>query len=82
MTAKLNAEMILKYLADDLAVDDALDAKTKLFSSSILDSFQMMSLVEFVEKRCGFKVGPDDVTLENFDTIERILRYSAERLPA
>jgi acyl carrier protein len=77
---ELTAKDIVRYMSDDLAIEDPIDAQTPLFSSSMLDSFQMMSVVEFIEKRCGFRVGADDITLENFDTVERMLAYASGRV--
>ena len=49
-----------------------------LFSSGIVDSFTPITLMTFLESQCGFRIGPMEVTLDNFDSIERILRF-AER---
>jgi acyl carrier protein len=78
---QLTSQDILSYLSDKLGIDDRIDIHTPLFSSSMIDSFQMMSLVEYIEKRCGFRVAPDDVTLENLDTVERMLAYASGRSP-
>ncbi len=76
---ELTSKDIVGYISGDLAIEDPVDLQTPLFSSSILDSFQMMSVVEFIEKRCSFRVAPDDITLENFDTVERMLAYASGR---
>ncbi|MCD0462062.1 hypothetical protein LOC72_21520 [Roseiconus lacunae] len=41
-----------------------------------MDSFKMVALVMKVEESCGVRVGPAQLTLENFDTIESILRFA------
>jgi acyl carrier protein len=75
----LTAEMLRGFIAGDLDVEDEITDATLLFSASVIDSFQMMSLMEFIEKQCGIKVPPGDVTLENLDSIERILAYATRR---
>jgi acyl carrier protein len=48
---------------------------TPLFSSNLLDSFSMVDLVRIVEEMTGSRIRPTDLTLENFDSISRILVF-------
>ena len=48
---------------------------TPLFSSNLLDSFSMVDLVRIVEEMTGSRIRPTDLTLENFDSISRILIF-------
>ena len=48
---------------------------TPLFSSNLLDSFSMVDLVRIVEGMTGSRIRPTDLTLENFDSISRILIF-------
>lgn len=73
----VTAEAVLGYLRDDHQVTDA-EAETALFSSGLLDSVAMMGIIGFIEEQGGFDVRPADVTLENFDTVARIVAYVAE----
>lgn len=54
---------------------------TGLFSGGLIDSLSVMDLVGFVEEQIGAPIRPGDITLENFDSIDRIVRF-AERLTA
>ena len=49
--------------------------ETPLFSSNLLDSFSMVDLVRIVEEMTGSRIRPTDLTLENFDSISRILVF-------
>jgi acyl carrier protein len=51
---------------------------TALFSSGLLDSLTVFDLVSFVETLAKHKVPPTAVTLENFDSIARILEFIAK----
>ncbi len=51
-----------------------LSPKESLFKSGILDSFGMLELVAFVEKTFRVKILPREVRMENFDTVEKILK--------
>jgi acyl carrier protein len=58
---------------------EALSPDTALFSSRLLDSFAMVELMVTVESQGNFKFRTPDVTLDNLDTIGRILRYAEKR---
>jgi acyl carrier protein len=65
-----------EILEDELGCDlDGVEADTLLFSSGIVDSFALVTLMMTIEKEAGFRVNPGDVVLENFDSIARILAY-------
>lgn len=51
---------------------------TALFSSGLMDSLTVFDLVTFVEGLVKNRVPPTAVTLENFDTIARILEFVAK----
>jgi D-alanine--poly(phosphoribitol) ligase subunit 2 len=53
--------------------------ETPLFSSGALDSVAMLNLLAFIEEHAGIEIRADEVTLENFDTPARILRFARER---
>lgn len=72
----LMAEHLLSYMQDHLGIDTSdIERSTPLFSTQVIDSFSLVSLITFIEDSCGIQVDPQDVTLENLDTIERILDY-------
>jgi acyl carrier protein len=54
---------------------EVLNEETKLFSDGLLDSLTVMELVSFVEGEIGCFIPPTEITLENFDTIDRIVRF-------
>ncbi|MDP5306193.1 acyl carrier protein [Paracoccus spongiarum] len=75
----LTADDLIRFIRDELNVEDAMDAETELFSTGILDSVAMMNIIGFVEEKAGIEVRPADVTLENFDTAQRIVDYAREQ---
>ncbi|MBU3030649.1 acyl carrier protein [Paracoccus marinaquae] len=75
----LTADDLIRFLRDELNIEDDLDAGTELFSTGILDSVAMMNIIGFVEEKAGIEVRPADVTLENFDTLQRIVDYAREQ---
>lgn len=70
-----------RALATRFGVPDGLGDDAGLFSGGLIDSLSVMDLVNFVETEIGCRIPPADIALENFDSVERIVRY-AEALAA
>lgn len=78
----ISSETIYGFLEDDLGIDTAdIEPDTLLFSSGIIDSFALVTLMMFLETQGGFRINPSDVNLDNLDSIDRILGF-AERCAA
>lgn len=72
----IDSDSLLAFLEEDLGVDiDGVEADTPLFSSQLVDSFALVSLMMFLEKQSGIRIAPVDVNLDNMDTIARMLAY-------
>lgn len=77
----LNSQSIIEFLKSDLAIDvDDITDETPLFSSGIIDSFALVSLMTFIETEGGVRISPTDVNLANFDSISRINAYVSRQL--
>ncbi|WP_052556967.1 phosphopantetheine-binding protein [Enhygromyxa salina] len=61
--------------ADLTKVDDT----AALFSSGVVDSFELASLMVWLEKQTGARINPSDITVDNLDSIARILAYASSR---
>lgn len=76
----LTKDGILEFLSEELAIGDVeIGVDTLLFSSGLIDSFSLVSLLGYLETEGGFTVDPEDVTLENFDSLSRILAYASRQ---
>ena len=74
---KLTRDAVLEFLQEKVGADaDQIEDETLLFSSNLLDSFSMVDLMLFIEQRTETKMSPLDVTLDNLDSIARILKFS------
>lgn len=51
-----------------------------LLGSGLLDSLGIMQLVWFIEEELGVAVPPEDVTIENFQSVAKIGDYLEGRL--
>lgn len=61
--------------------EDEFDAATPLYSEGYIDSFALTTIISFLEEQAGCEIPGDDVTLENFDTVEKMVAYLG-RLPS
>lgn len=69
-------EELFEFINTKLGVDtSSMDESTLMFSTGMVDSFSLISLITFIEKQAGFRMNPMEVSLENMDSVERILAY-------
>jgi acyl carrier protein len=70
-------QMILDYIRNEYIDDDdddvVLDENTKLISGGIVDSFSMVSLKRFIEKKYAISVPDEEASPEAFDTVNSII---------
>lgn len=79
----LDTHALLQFLRVNLGIDTTgIDRDTPLFSAGIIDSAGMVDLLVFVESTGHVKFQPDDITLDNLDSLGRILDFVAVRHPA
>ena len=65
-----------EYLEEDSGVD--VNEHTKLISSGIVDSFSMVSLKMFIEKKFSIKIPDDKATPEAFESVYNIVNLLKE----
>jgi acyl carrier protein len=70
-----------EVLVSRFEVRQTLDDDTALFSGGLMDSLSVIELVNFIEEKIGCPIPPAEITLQNFDSISRIVRF-ASRLGA
>jgi acyl carrier protein/D-alanine--poly(phosphoribitol) ligase subunit 2 len=80
-------ELILDYIRDEYLDEDDeddidLDENTPLISSGIVDSFSMVSLKTFLEKKFDIKLPDADATPETFDTVASIMQIVDKHVAA
>ncbi len=62
-----------EYLDEDEAEETEITEKTPLISSGIVDSFSMVSLKRFLEKKYSISIPDAEATPEAFDTVGSII---------
>lgn len=72
----LTSESLTQYISGELGLEEQeFEDDTLLFSSGVLDSFSMISIISYIEKQAGIRVGATEVTLNNFDSVSRMMAY-------
>ena len=71
-------EMILDYIKNEYLDEDEveeikLDENTPLITSGIVDSFSMVSLKRFLEKKYPISIPDEQATPEAFNTVSNII---------
>jgi len=78
-------EIILAYIRDEYldeeqAEDIELDEDTPLISSGIVDSFSMVSLKRFLERKYEISIPDDEASPQAFDTVRSIIEVVERHL--
>jgi acyl carrier protein len=63
---------IQEYIVNEVGHKGALSPEQRLFDEGIVDSFNVIELVAFLEDRFGIDVGPNDIVEANFQTLSSL----------
>ena len=77
----LDVDAIRRYIRTELLNDETLEIgpDQDLLLSETLDSLNVVRLVAHLEAEAGIDIPAQDVTLENFATLQKIEAYLASR---
>lgn len=72
---------IVDYIKLEVANEplDVLDDAEDLLGSGIIDSIGMMKLIAFFEEEFKISVPPEEMTVENFMTVQSIADYLSRK---
>ena len=72
-----------RFITDDLLMGQGLEVKDDddLLLSGLVDSLGVVRLVTFIETEFKTQVPPEDVVLENFQTLNAMAGYLQTRRP-
>jgi acyl carrier protein len=76
-------DVVLEYVIDEYVDEDddiEVTPDTPLISSGIVDSFSMVSLKAFLEKKYRVKLPDEEATPEAFDTVNSIVALVQKHL--
>ncbi len=78
----MNASVVLKeYIREELmnGSSNELDDSENLLAAGIIDSLGILRLVSFVEEKFGIEVPDEDVTIDNFQSVQSMSDYVASQ---
>ena len=72
---------LLKYINTEVSlIDDDIGGDTDLLLTGAVDSLGVIGITQWLEDEVGFSVEPTEVTLDNFQTVDRMLAYCRTKL--
>jgi acyl carrier protein len=71
----IDANQIREFIQTKLLGGQRVETGEDLLLSGLLDSLGVMSLVAHIEQTRGARIPPEDVTLENFSSIDAMIGY-------
>lgn len=72
LTDKLQS--LSSFPLDDFTPED------HLFSSGLVDSLNIVEIIQFVESYFGIQVDPTDLSMDNFDSMASVAGYVQNKL--
>ena len=80
----MSIDDIRAYIQDRILMDPelSLGPDDDLLLSNVLDSLRVMLLISHLEESAGLTIPPEDVTLENFQSLRQIHAYLDQRRSA
>lgn len=73
---------LIALLNDEISLDPdvAIDLETDLLLTGLVDSLGVVQVVAWMEDELGASIDPIDVTLDNFQTPERMIVFAKSLL--
>lgn len=75
-------DKIITYIKTEISMEpmEDIDLEEDLLGNGIVDSLGMMKLALFIENEFKIKIAPEDMTVENFNTVQSISEYLSHKL--
>lgn len=73
-------EELIEYIKKEFVEDpdEEIEENTPLISSGLIDSLSVVSLVAFIDKKFGVKIPDEKGTVDNFETVNKIIEIINE----
>lgn len=75
-------EALIKFITEELLngyEDIELEADDSLLTTGLIDSLGVMQLINFIEEAFDVSVAPEDITIENFKTVNIVAYYVSQQ---
>lgn len=64
---------LIQVIRTELGISEAIDSETPLISSGVIDSFDIVVLLNVLESNYGVSISAEEIDVEEFDTPRQIL---------
>lgn len=73
---------VKEFILDEFVPDGDVDVEddTNLLEEEVVDSLGIFTLVSFIEDKFGVSVDAEEVNLENFETVQTIVKLVDSKL--
>lgn len=80
-TAQAITERLLTFINSEVALNpEPVELETDLLISGAVDSLGVVRVTQWLEDELGLDVDPIEVTLENFQTVSKMVAYASSKL--
>ena len=71
---------LVDFVEDEVSAGfEPVEPATDLMMTGLVDSLGVVLIVDWLEERLGIQIDPADVVLENFISVEAMVKYVASR---
>lgn len=70
-----HSDALTRFIQDEIVIDLTVQPDTDLLLTGAVDSLGVIRITHWMEEEVGIVVDPGDVTLENFQTVDRMIAY-------
>ncbi|MEM7276208.1 MAG: acyl carrier protein [Actinomycetota bacterium] len=75
------SERLLAHINTEISISpEPVTMETDLLLSGAVDSLGVVRITQWLEDELGFEVDPVEVTLENFQTVARMVEFGSSKL--
>lgn len=80
-TAQAITDRLLTFINSEVALSpEPVELETDLLISGAVDSLGVVRVTQWLEDELGLDVDPIEVTLENFQTVSKMVAYASSKL--
>ncbi len=80
-TGEAFVEKLVKFINAEVSVSpDPIVADTDLLLTGAVDSLGVVRVTQWLEDELGFEVDPVEVTLDNFQTVDKMVAYASAKV--
>lgn len=78
------SEKIKEYVKNTASIPPGMELEnhTLIFDEGLFDSMGFMALISFIDEEFGVQPGDDELVVENFESIDAIVKFLSEKLSA